>query len=132
MRIVAQHARTSHSKRFHFDDPWFRFCLAERDRRLGAREILPPGFRPQPVGVHALVGGKVVTKPGETLDGATIVIRDGYIEAVGKDVSFPADARVWDMKGLTIYAGFIESYLPLGQTNQPISTSDTEPVSQHR
>src|SRR5580765_6156004 len=48
-------------------------------------EILPPGFRPQPVGVHALVGGKVVTKPGETLDGATIVIRDGYIEAVGKD-----------------------------------------------
>jgi imidazolonepropionase-like amidohydrolase len=92
-------------------------------------EILPPGFRPKPVGVHALVGGKVMVKPGETLDGATIVIRDGYIEAVGKDVAVPADARVWDSKGLTIYAGFIEPYLPLGQTNQPISTSSTETIS---
>lgn len=92
-------------------------------------EILPPGFRPKPVGVHALVGGKVVVKPGETLDEATIIIRDGYIEAVGKDVAVPADARAWDAKGLTIYAGFIEPYLPLGQTNQPISTSSTEPIN---
>jgi len=94
-----------------------------------ASEILPPGFRPKPLGVHALVGGKVVTKPGETLDNATIVIRDGYIEAVGKDLSVPADARVWPMTGLTIYAGFIESYLPLGQTNQPVSTTETEPIN---
>lgn len=93
-----------------------------------ASDILPPGFRPKPVGVHALVGGKVVTKPGETLEGATIVIRDGLFQAVGKDVATPADARVWDMTGLTIYAGFIESYLPIGQTNQPVSTTDTEPI----
>ena len=92
-------------------------------------EILPPGFRPRPVGVHALVGGKVVVKPGETLDGATVVIRDGYIEAVGKNITAPADARIWDAKGLTIYAGFIESYLPLGQTNQPISTGVTESIN---
>jgi hypothetical protein len=92
-------------------------------------EILPPGVRPRPVGVHALVGGKVVVKPGETLDGATVVIRDGHIEAVGKNISAPADARVWDAKGLTIYAGFIESYLPIGQTNQPISTSGTESIN---
>ncbi|MFO1512310.1 MAG: amidohydrolase family protein [Verrucomicrobiota bacterium] len=92
-----------------------------------ASDIFPPGFRPKPVGVHALVGGKVVTKPGETIDGATIVIRDGYFEAVGKNVSMPADARVWDASGLTIYAGFIESYLPVGQTNQAITTSYVEP-----
>lgn len=92
-------------------------------------EILPPGFRPKPAGVHALIGGKVVVKPGETLEDATVVIRDGYIEAVGRNIAPPADARVWDSKGLTIYAGFIESYLPLGQTNQPISTSDTQPIS---
>lgn len=96
----------------------------------GAREILPPGFRPLPVGVHALVGGTVVTRPGESLEGATVVIRDGFIQAVGKDVAAPADARVWDMKGLTIYAGFIESYLPLSQTNQPISTGATQPIDQ--
>jgi imidazolonepropionase-like amidohydrolase len=94
-----------------------------------SREILPPGFRPRPLGVHALVGGKVVIRPGQSLDGATIVIRDGYIEAVGNPVTPPADARIWDMKGLTIYAGFLEPYLPLGATNPPISTSDSEPVT---
>lgn len=91
-----------------------------------ATDILPPGFRPKPVGVHALVGGKVVTKPGETIEGATVVIRDGLIAAVGKGVTVPADARIWDTTGLTIYAGFIEPYLPLGQTNDALSTSDVE------
>jgi imidazolonepropionase-like amidohydrolase len=74
-------------------------------------EIVAPGFRPVPMGVHVLTGGKVIVKPGETLDSATIIIRDGFIEKVGKDIAIPADARVWDMKGLTIYAGFIDPYL---------------------
>src|SRR5215510_5092866 len=85
--------------------------------RAIAVDLLPPGFRPLPPGVHALVGGKVIVKPGETLENGTVVIRDGLIEAVGKDVAPPADARIWDMKGLSIYAGFIESYLILGGTN---------------
>jgi imidazolonepropionase-like amidohydrolase len=95
----------------------------------GTAEILPPGFRPLPLGVHALVGAKVVVKPGEVVEGGTVVIRDGFIEAVGTNVVVPADARVWDMKGTALYAGFIESYLVLNPTNPPISTSDVEPIS---
>jgi imidazolonepropionase-like amidohydrolase len=98
-------------------------------RRTSAAEILPPGFRPVPLGVHALTGGKIVIKPGEVLDGGVIVLRDGFIEAVGKDLAPPPDARVWDMKGTTIYAGFIEPYLVLGGTNPPVSTSDSEPAA---
>ena len=52
-------------------------------------ELLPPGFRPLPLGVHALAGGKVVIKPGEVLENATIVIRDGFIKAVGPEVAPP-------------------------------------------
>src|SRR2546421_4982058 len=78
---------------------------------VSATDLLPPGFRPLPLGIHALVGGKVVVKPGEILPSATIVIRDGLIKAVGPDVAVPPDARVWDMKGRTIYPGFIDSYL---------------------
>lgn len=81
---------------------------------LSAVELLPPGNRPLPLGIHALVGAKVFVKPGETLEVATIVIRDGFIESVGKDIQPPADARIWEMKGLTIYAGFIDSYLSAG------------------
>src|SRR5260221_4212975 len=65
-------------------------------------ELLPPGFRPVPLGVHALVGAKVIVKPGETLDPATIIIRDGFIQAIGANVAVQSDARVWEMKGLTI------------------------------
>ena len=98
---------------------WFLaagLCLAPK--ALSA-ELLPPGFRPLPLGVHALAGGKVVIKPGEVLEHATIVIRDGFIQAVGPEVAPPADARVWDLKGLTIYAGFIDPYLMLGFGSHP-------------
>jgi imidazolonepropionase-like amidohydrolase len=96
---------------------------------LPASDILPPGFRPLPLGVHALVGGRVAIKPGEFLEEGTIVIRDGFIKAVGKEAAPPADARVWDMKGTTIYAGFIDAYLVLGGTNSPAATSYVEPAS---
>src|SRR4051794_22597360 len=92
-----------------------------------AGQILPPGFRPLPLGAHALIGGKVIVKPGEEIDSATIVIRDGLIKAVGKELTPPDDARIWDMKGLTIYAGFIDPYLVIGATNHPVSTTDSEP-----
>ena len=96
---------------------------------LPASDILPPGFRPLPLGVHALVGGRVVIKPGELLEEGTIVIRDGLIKAVGRDVPLPADARIWDMKGMTVYAGFIDPYLVVKATNVPAATSDVEPAS---
>ena len=96
---------------------------------VAATEILPAGFRPLPPGSHALTGARVVTKPGEILPGATILIRDGVIKAVGKDVPLPADARVWDLTGLTVYAGFIDCYLPLAATSAPVSTTDSEPVT---
>ncbi len=87
-----------------------------------ASEFLPPGFRPAPLGVHALVGGQIVIKPGEVLDSGTIIIRDGLIQAVGTNVPLPPDARVWDLKGATIYAGFIEPYLMLEATNSMASS----------
>ena len=93
-------------------------------------ELLPPGFRPVPLGVHALVGGKIVTKPGTTIESGTIIIRDGLIEAVGTNVAIPDDARIWDEKGETIYAGFIEPYFVPNATNAPLSTSDAMPISQ--
>jgi imidazolonepropionase-like amidohydrolase len=89
-------------------------------------ELLPPGNRPVPPGVHALVGGTVVVRPGEVIDQATVVIRDGFIQAVGKDVTAPGDARLWDLTGATIYAGFIDPYLAFASTNPPVNTAKTE------
>ena len=109
---------------------WVLFCVFQAGWLPGAlfaSELLPPGFRPLPLGVHALVGGRVVIKPGEVMEEGTIIIRDGFIKAVGKEATPPADARIWDMKGMTIYAGFIDPYLILSGTNAPVATAEEEP-----
>ena len=64
--------------------------------------------------VHALVNATVVTKPGSRIEKANIVIREGVIETVGENVAIPQDARIWDLSGKTVYAGFIDAYSHFG------------------
>ncbi|MDE2806110.1 MAG: amidohydrolase family protein [Gemmatimonadota bacterium] len=71
------------------------------------------GMRDNGTGYHALVGARVVTGPGQVLDDATIVIRDGLVQAVGRGMEAPAGARVWDLEGLTVYPGFIDAHADL-------------------
>ncbi|MGI9242218.1 MAG: amidohydrolase family protein, partial [Verrucomicrobiales bacterium] len=69
------------------------------------------GLRENTPRVHALRGATVVPAPGKSIENGTIVLRDGLIEAVGgAALAVPADARVWDVSGMTIYAGFIEPW----------------------
>jgi imidazolonepropionase-like amidohydrolase len=59
--------------------------------------------------VFALRDARVVVEPGKVLPKATVVIRDGLIDAVGPDVKPPADALVMEGAGLTVYPGFIDA-----------------------
>jgi imidazolonepropionase-like amidohydrolase len=93
-----------------------------------AAEFLPPGQRPLPPGVHALVNCRAFTEPGKVIERATIVIRDGLIAGVGSDLAVPADARVWELNGQAVYAGFVDAYLTLADTNRPVATPESEPI----
>ena len=119
---------SARAQRAFFAGTIFLFLLAVllRIHAAPATEILPPGFRPVPPGVHALVGARVVVKPGEVLSNATIIIRDGFIESVAAKAALPADARVWDMKGLTVYAGFIDPYLTLAPASDEKSSEKSD------
>jgi imidazolonepropionase-like amidohydrolase len=77
------------------------------------------GLRDNTTGYHALVGARVVTAPGQVLNNATIVVRNGLITAVGAGMTPPAGARVWDLKGLTVYPGFIDASADLGGDAPP-------------
>ena len=57
---------------------------------------------------YALENARVVQAPGHVLDSATVLIRDGIIEAVGTEVAIPYDARRIDADTLTVYPGFID------------------------
>lgn len=76
--------------------------------------------------VHALVGARVVIKPGEVKEGVTVVLRDGVIVDVGRTAP-PADARVWQLDGLTLYPGLIEPYLdPAAGASRPEEGEETK------
>ncbi|WKW11394.1 amidohydrolase family protein [Pseudogemmatithrix spongiicola] len=70
-------------------------------------------------GFHALVGARVVTAPGQVVQNATIVIRNGLIVSVAANQAAPAGARVWDLKGQTVYPGFIDAHADLGVGEVP-------------
>ncbi|HEX2167157.1 MAG TPA: hypothetical protein VHG09_07945, partial [Longimicrobiales bacterium] len=70
-------------------------------------------------GVHAFTGARIVVAPGRVLNNATLVVRDGVIEAVGAGVDVPADARVWSMEGQTLYPGFIDAHADLELNSAP-------------
>lgn len=70
--------------------------------------------------VYAITNARVVTVSGATIERGTVVVRDGIIEAVGATARVPADARVLDGTGLTVYPGFFDALTTLGlQTPQP-------------
>ena len=75
-------------------------------------------------GVFALTNATVVTVTKGTLTDATLIIRDGKIEALG-NVPVPTDAEVIDCKGLYIYPGFID-----GGTHIGLSEVGSDPRTQ--
>lgn len=76
------------------------------------------GLRENTPSVHAFTDARIVVAPGRVLEGATLVIRDGVVEAVGPNVAVPADARVWTMEGHTLYPGFIDAYTDIGMPSE--------------
>ena len=62
---------------------------------------------------YALTGARVIAAPGRVFDPGVVVVRGGVIEAAGAEgkVAIPADARVFDLKGKTVYAAFIDPYV---------------------
>jgi imidazolonepropionase-like amidohydrolase len=87
-----------------------------------AAQVAPAvGIRQNTPDVHAFVNARIVVSPGRVVEKGTLVVRDGMIEsigAVGANAKVPADARVWDLAGMTVYPGLIESYSDAGLPKQ--------------
>jgi imidazolonepropionase-like amidohydrolase len=69
--------------------------------------------------VTVLRGAKVYTGAGAPLENASIVLENGKITAVGKDLPVPADARIIEVAGKTVIPGLIDAasrlFLPPGE-----------------
>ncbi len=93
---------------------------------------------PDVTATFALTNANVVVKPGTTLENATIIIKDGYIQQVGSNLSIPFDAEVIAADSMFVYAGFIAglSHIGLekeeeekGQNNENVKRYDPPPAA---
>ena len=63
---------------------------------------------------YAITNARIVPGTGATIARGTVVVRNGLITAVGANVPVPADARIVDASGLTVYPGLIDATSSLG------------------
>ncbi|ERM81581.1 hypothetical protein P872_20050 [Rhodonellum psychrophilum GCM71 = DSM 17998] len=59
-------------------------------------------------GTYAITNATITTAPGKSMAGATILIKDGLIHAVGTNLSLPAETQLIKADSLFIYPGFID------------------------
>jgi len=98
----------------YFEEPAMRshavagFSVAARPRRA-------PGPLPKD-GAVAIRNATVHPVTSAPVKGATVLIRDGKIAAVGTDVDTPPGARELDATGLHVYPGLIDASSTIGIT----------------
>jgi len=62
----------------------------------------------------AITGGKLYPVSGPPIEGGTVLIRDGKIVAVGKDIAIPSNAQRVDATGKWVTPGLVNSNTSLG------------------
>lgn len=88
-------------------------CLAASAINIAAQ---PPstapvdGLREHTPAVYALANVRIILEPGKVIEKGTIVLRNGVIVAAAADAAVPTDARVIDLTGKTVCAGFIDPF----------------------
>jgi hypothetical protein len=72
---------------------------------------LPPVSR-----TYAITNVNIIQAPGRKIDMGTVVVKDGLIVSVGKNISIPANAIVIKADSMYVYAGFIDGLSRTGIT----------------
>lgn len=78
--------------------------------------LAPARAHAQEGGTFAVRGATIHTVADGVIEDGTIVLRDGRIIAVGRDVDIPADAEIIDGEGKHVFPGMIDSFSSLGLT----------------
>lgn len=70
--------------------------------------------------------GKIYTMAGPVIEGGSVLIENGKITAVGKDVEAPANATVIDAAGRMVLPGMIDAHSHLGMVESAIGSEGSD------
>ena len=83
------------------------------------QDPFPSTYRPFPSGATLIRNATVLTGTGVRIDGGSVLIQDGRIAEVGRNVAAPAGATVIDANGKWVTPGVIDSHSHLGVYASP-------------
>lgn len=69
---------------------------------------------PQLTRTYAFTNITIVQSPGRKIENATLLIKDGLIQGVGKNITIPAEAIILKADSMYAYAGFIDGLCKAG------------------
>lgn len=75
----------------------------------------------------AFTGATIHTMAGPTIEGGTLVVKDGKILAVGSNVTIPADAERRDATGMVIMPGIVDTHSHIGSVAGADRSSPIQP-----
>lgn len=76
---------------------------------------------------YAITHVNIIQGPGRKVDMGTVIIRNGIIQNVGKNLAIPADAIVIKADSMYVYAGFIDGYSRAGVIKPKEETNRERP-----
>ncbi|MCO8125225.1 amidohydrolase family protein [Stieleria sp. TO1_6] len=82
------------------------------------------GLAERPDQTFLLQNARVVTRPGEILESASVLIQATSITKVGADLEPPVGAKLIDLSGKTIYAGLIDAFAEIDVPDPPSGVAD--------
>jgi len=103
-----------------------RFSLFALALAVSVSPLIPSEAQRSGIDTYAITNARIVTVSGPVIERGTVVIRDGLIAAVGANVTAPADARLIDGTGLSVYPGLMDASTSLG-IPQPSPTATPTP-----
>ena len=75
--------------------------------------------------LFAIKAGRIITVTQDVIENGTIIIKNGIIEAVGKDIPIPVGAEIINVDTMSVYPGLIDAHTSLA-LKQPKATESTQ------
>ena len=85
----------------------------------------------------AITNGEVWTITNGVIKKGTVLIGNGKIAAIGKDVAIPEDAEIFDVAGKVVMPGLIDAHTHVGIFNDGVGgghsdgNETTDPITPH-
>ena len=80
----------------------------------------------------AIQGGTVIPVSGPRIEGGTVLLRDGRISAVGRDVAVPSDAQIIDASGKFVLPGLVDAMSYYGISSGDLNETSAPSTPQLR